>query len=119
MPLTSKTYNFNGGSIPNLPPLLLTSTVNIGAEATGAASFRIRIRSTLSGNIAPGQTVWANGTTRTDAVLTWTSGLANAGAIRQESSEAVAASNLVLPSGTLVNTGLIDLNYSFRIQAVF
>ncbi len=42
-------------------------------------------------------------------MLTSSSGLANAGTIRLESSEAVAASNLVLSSGTLLNTGLIDV----------
>ncbi|MCC7265239.1 MAG: hypothetical protein IT369_22255 [Candidatus Latescibacteria bacterium] len=107
MPLTSVTFNFNGGSIPDEAPLLLTSTLNIGA--TGAASFKLRGRSTLDGNIAAGQTVWVNGTTKTDAVLTWNSGLTNAGTLRLASSEAVAASNLVLPSGTLVNTGLIEV----------
>ena len=105
--LTSVTFNFNGGSIPNKAPQMLTSTLNIGAGATGTASFKLRGRSTMTGNIAAGQTIWANGTTRTDAVLTWNSGLTNAGTIRLESSEAVAASNLVLPSGTLTNTGLI------------
>ncbi|MBM3276943.1 MAG: hypothetical protein FJY95_02515 [Candidatus Handelsmanbacteria bacterium] len=74
------------------------------------AILKVRGRCTRSGDVAPGQTIWVNSTTATDAVLTAANGLTNHGVIRLESSESPGASNLVITSGTLVNEGTIAVN---------
>ncbi len=108
--LTSMTLNFKGGTIPEKPPLLLNTALNLGPAADGAAAFRLRGRCALTGDVAPGQTLWVNGTTGISATLSVASSFTNGGTIRLESSEASIASNLAIASGALMNQGLIALN---------
>ena len=112
MNLSTMTFNINGGSVPSKAPLLYNCTLNFGSSgaAAGVANLKVRGRCTLNGDIAPGQTIWVNGTTATDAVLTAANGLTNRGTIRLESSESPVASNLVVTNGTLVNEGTIAVN---------
>jgi len=112
MNLSTMTFNINGGSVPAKAPLLYNCALNFGSSgaAAGVAFLKVRGRCTLNGDVAPGQTIWVNGTTATDAVLTATNGLTNRGVIRLESSESPVASNLVITSGTLVNEGTIAVN---------
>ncbi|MCC7261350.1 MAG: hypothetical protein IT369_02395, partial [Candidatus Latescibacteria bacterium] len=107
--LASMSFDFDGGTIPEQGPLLLNTSLDIGPAATGTASFRLRGRCTLNGDVAPGQTLWVNGTAGVSASLSAASGFTNAGTLRLESSEASVASNLVVSAGTLVNRGLIAL----------
>ncbi|MCC7263932.1 MAG: T9SS type A sorting domain-containing protein [Candidatus Latescibacteria bacterium] len=112
MNLSTMTFNINGGAVPSKAPLLYNCALNFGSSgaAAGVANLKVRGRCSLIGNVASGQTIWVNGTTATDAVLTAANGLTNRGLIRLESSESPVASNLVVTNGTLVNEGTIAAN---------
>ena len=108
--LASMAFDFGGGTIPEKPPLLLNTALDMGPAATGVASFRLRGRCAFAGDLAPGQTLWVNGTSGVSATLSAATGFTNGGTIRIESSEVSVASNLVVSSGALVNQGLIAIN---------
>jgi hypothetical protein len=112
MNLRTMTFNINGGAVPAKAPLFYNCTLNFGSSgaAAGVANLKVRGRCTLNGDIASGQTIWVNGTTGADGVLTAPNGLTNRGIIRLESSESPVASNLVVTNGTLVNEGTIAAN---------
>ena len=103
--------NFNGGTFIDIAPLVLNfSTLTIAPSATGAISF-ITTGSKLSGDIHPGQTIRirevSNSTLQTLTIL---NDLTNAGTIRLESEGGAFSSRLQILDGTLINTGLIEVN---------
>ncbi len=102
--LTSAAFNFNGGAITGTPRLV-AAALNIGAGSTGAATFSTRSSSTLSGNVASGQTILIQGDNAFGAAtITASSSFSNAGTISLESvSGSGSSSNFVLSSGTLTN----------------
>ena len=62
--MVSDTFNFNGGVLSGNAPVLTNSTLNIGAGSLGAGTFKFRSTgNTLSGDVAPAQTllIEANG----------------------------------------------------------
>ena len=108
--LRSATFNYNGGDIAGSGVVLTATALNIG-PASGAGLLTLRGTCTLSGNVGAAQTLWVNGsTTGGSGYLRATAGFTNAGTIRLQSSGGVFAANVLLTSGTLVNTGLIEVN---------
>jgi len=117
--VSSGTFDFNGGAASGTPVLLTNSALNFGLGSTGAGSFTVRETSSLSGDIAAGQTVViqsfnpGGGTSDRIATLTAASGFTNAGTIVLDSSNAGEANTtLAVTSGTLTNaaTGVINSN---------
>ena len=114
--MSGATFNFNdsvdvvGGSVVTGVPVLNTVALNIGAGSAGAATFSMRYFSTLSGNVAPGQTILINGNNSdTSATLTAANGFTNAGTITLQTLNGSSySSNLTVTSGTLTNTGVIN-----------
>lgn len=108
--LRSATFNYNGGDIAGSGVVLTATALNIG-PASGAGLLTLRGTCTLSGNVGAAQTLWVNGsTTGGSGYLRATAGFTNTGTIRLQSSGGVFAANVLLTSGTLVNTGLIEVN---------
>ncbi|MCI0692545.1 cadherin-like domain-containing protein, partial [candidate division KSB1 bacterium] len=101
------TMNFNRGSTtgPN-PPLLTNAKLNFGPAATGVATFIMDANGELNGNIGAEQTVWIRNTSNT---ITAPSGFTNAGVIRFQTT-VNTFSALTIASGTLTNTGVINVN---------
>ncbi|MCX7417981.1 MAG: cadherin domain-containing protein, partial [Planctomycetia bacterium] len=112
------TFNFNdstevaGPSVVTGVPVLIASTLNIGAGSTGAGTFSTRAASTLTGNVAAAQTILVQGDNSFGAAtLTAADGFTNAGTISLESvSGSGSASNLTVNSGTLTSSGTINFN---------
>ncbi|HEY5838344.1 MAG TPA: Ig-like domain-containing protein [Pyrinomonadaceae bacterium] len=103
------TFNFNGGSITGIP-VISTGTLNIGPGSTGAAEFSMRgAGNTLSGDIAPAQTVNINANTTSPVTLTAVNSFTNAGTINLETVASTGPSNLQVNSGVLTNTGTINV----------
>ncbi|MBL8763928.1 MAG: hypothetical protein JNM07_06640 [Phycisphaerae bacterium] len=91
------------------------STTAIGTTLTLAAatpaSFALGGASSLVGDIAVGQTVWVQGSSRAGTTtLTSTSGFTNAGTLRIEPIEQGFNCAVNVPAGTLTNTGSILVN---------
>jgi uncharacterized repeat protein (TIGR01451 family) len=109
--MSSATLSFNGGTFSVVTPVVSNGTLNIDPASTGAGSFVLAGGSTLSGNIAAGQSVWIRGDNSVgDTTVTAAAGFTNAGRIRLESQDQGWSSNLTLTAGTLTNTGTIDIN---------
>jgi hypothetical protein len=109
--INAGTLNFDNGVI-SAPVTINYSTLNLGPNATNPENFTVWGRSTLTGNVAPGQRLWVQGGGNGSATLTWTSGFTNAGTIHLESINSWAySSNLVMGNGSLINgsTGTIEL----------
>jgi hypothetical protein len=111
--VNNSTFNFNGGTITGTPTLT-GSTLNIGTGATSAARFVMHNNDTLSGTVAMGQTVWAQGGGGGGhANLAVANGTTNCGTIQLETSDGGWDSNLVIPAGaTFTNAGIIQANAS-------
>ena len=77
------TFHFDGGEISGTNPVLLgTSTLNIGGNSTGAATFAFgSTGNRLSGDIAEAQTVVVSASANTSAALTADTGFTNHGTI--------------------------------------
>jgi hypothetical protein len=109
--LRSATFNFSGGTPTGNPLLLTNAALNIDPAATAAASFTMRGGSTLSGNVAAGQTILVQGLDGPqNATLTAASDFSNAGTITLQTLIGTWSSNLAVTSGTLTNTGTINSN---------
>lgn len=105
------TFNFNGGSITSTP-VLFSSTLNIGANSTGAGTFSMRRTSAISGNIAAAQTVHIQSDGGNPATLTAANSFTNSGTLNLENVTSSGSSNLVVTSGALTNAvgGVINSN---------
>jgi RHS repeat-associated protein len=106
---TNASFHFDGGAVTGTVTLV-NSALAIGAGSTGTASFALYGSDSLSGDIAPGQTLalltsWDYSTT-----LTVAAGVVNAGTIRLDSPRGDRFTTLVA-AGTLVNApgGLINV----------
>jgi uncharacterized repeat protein (TIGR01451 family) len=109
--INSATLNLNGGTMTGAPVILSDSTLSFGPASTGAGSFVLRGSSPkLSGDIPAGATVWIRGDGSAHTTATAASGFTNAGTLRLESQNAGTNSNLTVTSGTLINTGLLEIN---------
>ena len=108
--MSGNTFHFNGGMVTGTP-IHSDSALTIGAESTGAATFSTRRSSTLSGNIAVGQSVLVQSTGNATATLTAAAAFTNAGTLTLQTFDNGGASNLVVSSGTLTNaaTGVINV----------
>ena len=107
--MTSADFEFNGGVITGTPTLNAVD-LTIGAGSTGAATFAMGASSTLSGDIAAAQTVGVHGGQSSTATLTAANSFINAGVINLESTVSTNQSNLTVSSGTLNNSGFINVN---------
>jgi hypothetical protein len=96
------TLNFNGGAIPG-QPAVRNSILNLGSA--NPATFVIQGNTTLTGNVAFGQTLWVQGRNFVgSATLRSAAGFSNAGTIRLESiDQALWNANVVVSSGALTN----------------
>jgi len=119
--MSADTFNFNGGSINGEVLLTLGSALNIGAGSVGAASFAFQNSgNTMSGDLAPGQTVLLRGLgPNALAVVTAANGFTNGGTIILDAMGTDASSSntgaaLTVTNGTLTNsaTGLIHSRVS-------
>jgi uncharacterized repeat protein (TIGR01451 family) len=109
--LTSATLNVNGGTATGTAVLLSDSTLSFGTASAGAGSFILRGNSAkLSGDIPADAAVWIRGDSSVNTTVTAASGFTNAGTLRLESQEIGTTSNLTVTSGTLTNTGLLEIN---------
>ncbi len=111
------TFNFNGGTV-NGAVILASATLNVGPGSTGAANFvaitwpATSIPTTLSGILAPAQTLWVRGQNDgRSAGVTIQGNATNQGTIKLESIEGTWNANLSVSSGnTLVNQGTLQIN---------
>ncbi|MDD5064328.1 MAG: PEP-CTERM sorting domain-containing protein [Phycisphaerae bacterium] len=110
--MNSATFNFNGGTITGSELMIQNSSLNIGPGSTGAAGFSVRGgSSTLSGDIAPDQTVTVLGCLGGGhATLTAADGFTNSGVINLESIDSGYYSRFYVTSGTLTNEGQVNVN---------
>ncbi len=110
--INGATLNFNGGTLTSGAPFLINSALNLGSSSTGTGSLTMTgPSSTLSGNIPAGVTVWIQGSdTGGNTIVTAANGFTNAGTLRLESIYSTYQSNLTVSSGTLTNTGTINVN---------
>src|SRR5439155_13627096 len=103
--------NFNGGSATVPAVLLKNSGLNVGAGSAGAASFTMTGAGTLSGDVAPGQSVLVQGSSSGGvATVTAAAGFTNAGTITLQSINSGWESDLTVTSGTLTNAGTLNAN---------
>ena len=107
--VASAVFEFNGGEVAGIVPLLQNSTLSFGPVSTGLGSFILTGASArILGNIAAGQTVWVRGdSTMGNANLTAANGFTNAGTLRLESIGSNWESKLTVTNGILTNTGTI------------
>ena len=108
----SATFNWNNGTVPTpTSHIIHSSTLNIGAAATSAASFTTWSASNISGNISANQAVLILGNgSGGSAILTAANGFTNAGSITMDAQNSGFTVNLIVTSGTLTNTGAINVN---------
>jgi hypothetical protein len=112
------TFNFNGGTVEGTVIIQGHSRLNIGPGSEGAGTFQFERNSanaTLTGNIAPGQTLRLIGTragnTAHSAAVVAANGFTNGGTIVMDSETAGSGgASLVVTAGTLVNTGTIAVD---------
>ncbi|MDP7016307.1 MAG: Calx-beta domain-containing protein, partial [Pirellulaceae bacterium] len=106
--MSADTFNFNGGGLTGNAPILTSSALNIGASSLGAGTFRMRnTGGTLSGDIAPLQTVRIEATSILNSTLTSSSDYTNNGTIILEQSGAASTENATLnvtAGATLTNS---------------
>ena len=108
--INGATLNFNGGTISG-QPRLDTSTLNIGAGATGAASFRMMGPSTITGDIKAATTVNVQGNgTGSNATLTAANSYSNAGTMLMDTADGGYTSTVAVSAGTLLNSGTFTVN---------
>jgi hypothetical protein len=102
------TFNFNGGAVEGTVIIQGHSRLNIGPGSEGAGTFQFERNSasaTLTGNVAPGQTLRLITQPGADgASVVAANGFTNAGTIMMD------AASLVVTAGTLVNTGTIAID---------
>jgi hypothetical protein len=83
--VSTGTLNFNGGTLASTATLV-GSTLNIGQNATSAATFILEGADTLTGNVAAGQTLTVQGISGVgNATLTLAGNVTNAGTITLQS----------------------------------
>ncbi len=109
--MDSDTFNFNGGTITGVP-VLSDSMLAIGPSSTGAGTVSFRRASSLSGNIAAGQTLLVQSTGNAGATLTASTDFTNSGTITLQTLDNSGDSNLTVSAGTLTNAanGVININ---------
>jgi hypothetical protein len=106
---TGGVFNHNAGTATGTP-LQLKGVALDPSATTGSVSFRALLASTLAGDVAPGDTI----TVTTDALnvpptLTAPASVTNAGNIVLTSNGCPCLARLVVSSGTLTNTGILDV----------
>ena len=118
--MTGATFNFNGGSVDAGAGLAIleTSALNFGAGSTGAAHFRVRRNSTLSGDIAAGQTVTIEAerpgsSSSINATLTASADFTNGGTIQLTSIGTIVSGTATLAMAgssvmTISSTGRVE-----------
>ena len=85
--------------------------LTIAPGATNPASFLLRGASTLSGDVHAGQLLMVRGgSLGAHATLTSAGGFNNSGTITLDATQTGYYANLVVTSGTLTNTGVLDVN---------
>src|SRR5207253_2572790 len=83
----------------------------VGAGSAGAASFTMTGACTLSGDVAPGQSVLVQGSSSGGvATVTAAAGFTNAGTITLQSINSGWESDLTVTGGTLTNAGTLNVN---------
>jgi hypothetical protein len=104
------TFNFIGGQTTGNPILLSNSILMNGPAATGPGNFRLVNSSSLSGNIAPGQTVNVIATPGVNTSVTATT-LTNNGILTLSTTGGGSGvSNLTFPgANSLTNNGQINI----------
>ncbi len=110
--LTGGTFVFQGGSF-STAPLLTNVAVNISAGATDSATLVVRGSSTLSGTVAPSQTIWVQGSDAGgNTTLTTSEGAVNQGTILLQSINQGYTSSLSIGGSSFVNasSGIITVN---------
>ncbi|MFQ6026905.1 MAG: beta strand repeat-containing protein [Dehalococcoidia bacterium] len=115
------TFNFNGGTVVNNPPVLQSSasinaTLNIATN--GAGSFTMQGTGNFSGNLALGQTLTVKAVPGLAAIVTAANGFTNGGTIILVSTGNGGAA-LIVTAGVLTNaaTGIINLAADIGIAA--
>lgn len=92
--------------------MLSDSKLVTSPSSTGTGAVSTRRASTLSGNIAAGQTVLVQSSSNATATLTAANSFTNSGTITLQTLDNAGDSNLVVTSGTLTNalSGIVNLN---------
>jgi hypothetical protein len=115
------TFNFNGGSVDAGGGLAIleSSALSFGPGSTGGAHFRVRRTSTLSGNMAAGQTVTIEAerpsTGAVNATVTVIGNVSNAGIIQLTSIGTIPSGTATL---TMADGAVLTTAASGRIETL-
>jgi hypothetical protein len=107
--LSSGAFGLNGGALLGTAPVLTSAALRIGAGSTATGVVVVQGSSTLSGDIAAGQTIRVQGSGSGSGSLTASAGFTNAGTIELTSTN-ISLASLTVSAGTLTNTGIINVN---------